>query len=88
MKQITVRSKSMKSEKIKITARIIGFITLKFKAEGTTAGDAVEQKLRIVPEGVARAINDASFIDLIGVTKEDERNLECILPPNAGEYFS
>lgn len=72
---------------IKIAAKVIGFVTINVKAVGNSAGDGIEEKMRIVPEGVPKYITNGTFIQLT----EDSvvnKSLICDLPPNAGKIWS
>lgn len=51
---------------------------------GSSAGDGVEEKLRIIPEGVPHYITSAVFVQIKDNGVEN-KTLSCVLPSNAGK---
>jgi CD109 antigen len=60
----------------------VGHITIKVVAMSAVAGDGVEQKLLVEPEGVTQYINKAVFIDLRN-SPEFKTDFTITIPPNA-----
>lgn len=69
--------------KISLKANILGFIKLKVKAFGDVAGDAVELKLRVVPEGVPKYYTNSTIIVKENQSVPYETELTCTLPQSA-----
>ncbi|XP_070508209.1 thioester-containing protein 1 allele R1-like [Chironomus tepperi] len=63
-KKITSKANSGTSVKFIIRALKVGYITLKMEALTSNAGDRIEQKLLVLPEGITRYINTAILVDL------------------------
>ena len=79
---ISVDKETTQKVTIHLRAKILGFVTLSVKAVGTTAGDAIEQKLRVVPEGIPKYITNSTIILPKGLTVT-YAELTCTLPPTA-----
>ncbi|CAH1734421.1 unnamed protein product [Chironomus riparius] len=60
----------------------VGQITIKVVAESQMAGDGIEKKLKVEPEGVTQYMNEAVLIDLRS-EKEFKRTIEILVPPEA-----
>ena len=79
---ITIKPNEVKSVKLIISAKKIGFITLSLTAVGNSAGDKIKERLKIIPEGVEQNINSATTIQLKDGKTKDNKALTCVLPPN------
>ncbi|KAL7026588.1 hypothetical protein ACKWTF_005089 [Chironomus riparius] len=64
IKKIKTKANSGTSVEFIIRALKVGYVTLKIEALTVLAGDRIEQKLLVEPEGITRYINQAILIDL------------------------
>lgn len=64
LKKIKILPNSATSVKFIIRALKVGYITLKLESLTSLAGDRIEQKLLVEPEGITRYVNNAVLIDL------------------------
>jgi len=78
-KTIKAISKSGTPVKFIIKALKVGYITLKLEATASNAGDRIEQKLLVEPEGIPKYVNEAIFIDLKDQNKF-KQTIEIIVP--------
>ncbi|XP_070505072.1 CD109 antigen-like isoform X2 [Chironomus tepperi] len=60
----------------------VGHITIKVVAESQMAGDGVEKKLKVEPEGVTQYMNEAVLIDLRS-EKEFKKTIDILVPKEA-----
>jgi len=81
----TFNAKSDSTEKliVVLSAKALGFVTLNVKAVGNLAGDAIEQKLRVVPEGVPRFSSNSTIVLKDNNSLPFSSELSCLLPPTA-----
>ncbi|XP_070508206.1 CD109 antigen-like [Chironomus tepperi] len=78
-KKITTKSNSGTSVKFIIRALKVGYITLKMEALTSNAGDRIEQKLLVLPEGITRYINTAILVDLRSQNKFNKK-VDIVVP--------
>ena len=78
-----VKPDSTKKLTFYLKTKTIGFVTLSIKAVGTTAGDAIEQKLRVIPEGIAKYITNSTILLPKNTSLDTTAELTCTLPPTA-----
>lgn len=64
LKKISIKPNSAVSVKFIIRALKVGYITLKLESMTSLAGDKIEQKLLVEPEGITRYVNKAVLVDL------------------------
>lgn len=82
MKRISIPSNSGKSVSFMIRPKHIGITTLKVTALSPLAGDSIEQKLKVEPEGITQYQNRAFFINLVDdINHEDTISVD--IPKNA-----
>ena len=81
-KEIVVKSNEGVSIPFMIRPLKVGQITIKVVAESQMAGDGIEKKLKVEPEGVTQYMNEALLIDLRS-EKEFKRTIEILVPPEA-----
>ncbi|XP_043070647.1 CD109 antigen isoform X2 [Drosophila grimshawi] len=83
VKRATIASNSGQSVSFMIRPKNVGTITLKINAITPLAGDAIQQKLKVEPEGVTKYENRAVFINLKADQSEMQHELEVDIPPNS-----
>lgn len=81
-KSVVVPAQSGKSVTFLIRPNKVGHITLKVKATTPVAGDAVNQMLRVEPEGVTEYVNKALLLNLKDKPEQHE-NLKVEIPKEA-----
>ncbi|XP_055917646.1 CD109 antigen isoform X5 [Eupeodes corollae] len=81
-KTLTIPSNSGQSVSFMIRPNKVGPISLKFVAVTPISGDAIQQTLRVEPEGVTTYVNKAIFLNL---NEEKEKNVkvDIAIPENA-----
>ncbi|XP_061393293.1 thioester-containing protein 1 allele R1-like [Musca vetustissima] len=77
--EIEVKSNSDASTSFKIYPRILGELTLTVKAISPWAGDSIQHKLRVEPEGVTQYKNQALFLNLPS-SKQQSHTFEVEIP--------
>ncbi|XP_032591779.2 CD109 antigen [Drosophila grimshawi] len=83
VKRATIASNSGQSVSFMIRPKNVGTITLKINAITPLAGDAIQQKLKVEPEGVTKYENRAVFINLKADQSEMQHELEVEIPPHS-----
>ena len=83
-KNVFVKSNEGATVKFMIRSLKVGYITIKVTAESQVAGDGVEQKLLVVPEGVTHFMNEAVLVDLRN-SSEFKTSIEIKVPTNTVE---
>ncbi|XP_070502251.1 CD109 antigen-like [Chironomus tepperi] len=83
-KNVFVKSNEGATVKFMIRSLKVGYITIKVTAESKIAGDGVEQKLLVVPEGVTQYMNEAVLVDLRN-SSEFKTSIEIKVPNNTVE---
>lgn len=81
-KKIFVKSNEGTTASFMIRPFKIGHITIRITAQSAVAGDGVEQKLLVEPEGVTQFMNEAVLIDLQETT-EYKKTIDIVIPENA-----
>ena len=81
VKKITSKANSGTSVKFIIRALKVGYITLKIEAIASNAGDRIEQKLLVEPDGITRYINEAILVDLRTQNKFS-KTIDIVVPQN------
>ncbi|XP_073826182.1 thioester-containing protein 1 allele R1-like [Musca autumnalis] len=88
--EVEVKSNSDATVEFKIYPRILGEITLTIKAITPLAGDAVQHKLKVEPEGVRETKNEAMFLNLKSKEEQFKYTFETAIPSDVvkdSEYF-
>ena len=81
VKRITIPSNDGKSVSFMIRPNKVGQVSLKIKAISPLAGDAIDQKLKVEPEGVTHYENEAIFITSSDTNKK--QSLKANIPQDA-----
>ncbi|KAK7574336.1 hypothetical protein V9T40_011527 [Parthenolecanium corni] len=80
-RKVTVPSGSGKSVTFVIRPRVLGYIGIKLMANGRIAGDAIEKRLLVKPEGETIYKNKAMFVDL-RTQSSFEKKISLNIPKN------
>ncbi|XP_055840284.1 CD109 antigen isoform X8 [Episyrphus balteatus] len=83
-KTLSVPSNSGQSVSFMIRTNKVGPLSLKISAISPIAGDAIQQTLKVEPEGVTKYVNKAVFMNL-GDEKEKSAKVDVDIPENAVE---
>ena len=83
-KNVFVKSNEGATVKFMIRSLKVGYVTIKVTVESHVAGDGVEQKLLVVPEGVTQYMNEAVMVDLRN-SSEFKTSIEIKVPNNTVE---